>query len=489
MLGLHDESAMRVGRFLLLLFLCCTVSALGVAWFAPPHNQTPQQREVEAEAELADAPAPPSARPAPNPNAAFQLEGPLRFAGRSSIDAASNDEFVLFEISTDEKAKSTAAGVNLALVMDRSGSMNGARIANAKCAAQAAIAALREGDYVVVVTFDTAAETVFHGRIDAASRLAAAHAIDKIALGGDTCVSCGVNEALKSMPSESGLKRIVLLSDGDANVGLRTLEDFRRLGQQAAREAVSITSVGLDVHYNERVLTALSEASNGRHIFSDRPEELSAVFAQEADRLAGSVADKTEVSFTLPPSVELVTVVDRAFTREGDAVRVTLGTLSRGERKTILVRVRGGRRAIDPRLFATLRYEDASTRRMVDSSSTLALATEGEVDAAVAERAARAQAAGALREANELMERGKFEAARATLGSARAAIAGTARAPAMAMALTSSSAVAADFNRQLETLERAENAVPRATPVGSAGDRSLRVQQKQNWTLSRALGF
>ena len=479
---------MRVGRFLLLLFLCCTASALGVAWFSPPPDQTPPQREAEVEAELAHAPAPPSARPAPNPNTAFQLEGALRFAGRSSIDSASNDELVMFEVSTDENAKSTAARVSLALVMDRSGSMKGARMANAKRAAQAAIAALREGDYAVVVTFDTKAEPVFRGWINADSRLAAAQAIDKITLGGFTCVSCGVIEALYLSPTFITSKRIVLLSDGDANLGMRSIEDFQQLGQQAAREAVSIISVGLDVQYNERVLTALSEASNGQHIFSDRPEELSAVFAQEASRLAGSVADKTEVSFTLPPSVELVTVVDRPFKREGNVVRVTLGTLSRGERKTILVRVRGGQRAIDPRLFATIRYEDASTRRMVDSSATLELATEGKVDAAVAERAARTQAAGALREANELMERGRFEEARATLGSARAAIAGTASAPAMALALTSSSAVAADFNRQLETLERAENAVPTATPVGSA-DRALRVQQKQNWTLSRALGF
>ncbi len=481
---------MKLSHFLGALVVSCSITVLAVCLLAPvsspvlkevdqatndPRSASPEDRRVRRAVGL--------------PETSFRIGGPVSLTARSSKQTSSDERLVLFELSADAAAETKAAPVNLAIVMDRSGSMQGARIENAKRAAQAAIAKLRVGDRLAVVTFDTRAERVFVGEIDrGTTRSDAARAVEGIRLGGDTCISCGLDLALPWLAGADGVRRVVLLSDGDANNGVRDLDGFRALGDSAAKAAATITSVGLDVHYNEKILSALSEASNGRHIFSDRPEDLADVFGDEASRLAASVADQAEVRFTLPRSVELVAVADRAFTREGNVVRVALGALSRGEKKTILVRLRT--RGVDTEgLVTDFRYVDAVSGQGVSHSATIGLTTQDELDPAVTERAARSEAAAALREANELMDAGRFDEARARLGAARTAIAATASAPSMATAMATATAVASDFDRQLDTLQRAEQSLPLATSRAASSSRALQSQKKKNWTASRELGF
>ena len=91
----------------------------------------------------------------------------------------------------------TAAPMNLAVVIDRSGSMKGDRIANAMNAAVVALERMRDGDTMSVVSFDTAAQLVVPPtRISPSNRASVEAAIRSIRLGGDTCISCGLEEVM-----------------------------------------------------------------------------------------------------------------------------------------------------------------------------------------------------------------------------------------------------------------------------------------------------
>src|SRR5690606_10936689 len=94
----------------------------------------------------------------------------------------------------------TQTPMNLAIVVDKSGSMKGERIANAMNAAVAAVERMRDGDSVTVVSFDTAAEVVVPPtRIGSSNRASIESRIRSIRLGGDTCISCGLEEGARQL--------------------------------------------------------------------------------------------------------------------------------------------------------------------------------------------------------------------------------------------------------------------------------------------------
>src|SRR5260221_12256254 len=106
------------------------------------------------------------------------------------------------------------------------------------------------------------------------------------------------------------VNRMIVLSDGDANHGVRDLPGFRSMAQRARDKSVTITTIGVDVEYNEKVLAAIAQESNGHHYFVENDEALARVFEQEAEGLSSTVASDAEISIQLPPNVELDRVFD-----------------------------------------------------------------------------------------------------------------------------------------------------------------------------------
>ena len=122
--------------------------------------------------------------------------------------------------------------------------------------------------------------------------------------------------------------------------GLVTMDSLRGLATRARSQGSSITTIGVSLGYNEETLAALALESNGRHHFVKDETDLAAVFEKEAEILTGTVASGAEALVTLAPGVELSRVVDRSFDVQGNLVRVPLGSLGRGEVKTVLLAVR-----------------------------------------------------------------------------------------------------------------------------------------------------
>ncbi len=112
------------------------------------------------------------------------------------------------------------------------------------------------------------------------------------------------------------------------------------MAEEIRRAGASVTTVGVDVDYNERIMAGIAQQSNGRHYFVDNPSELSRIFDQELDGLERTVARTAELRLDAPEGVELVEVMDRSFRRDGERLVVDLGSLAENEEKTVLVRVR-----------------------------------------------------------------------------------------------------------------------------------------------------
>jgi Ca-activated chloride channel homolog len=178
----------------------------------------------------------------------------------------------------------------LALVVDRSGSMGGEPLEHAKAAAAAAVRALRDGDRVAVVAYDDRVDLVVPSTAVAADRGAILRAIDAVRVGNTTALHAGWVEGCTQVltaPVASRLGRVVLLSDGLANVGITDPGAIAEDVARAVADGVTTSTIGLGRQFDERMMRHLADAGRGSYTFVESPAQLTELFALE---LAGMSA-------------------------------------------------------------------------------------------------------------------------------------------------------------------------------------------------------
>ncbi|NUO49216.1 MAG: VWA domain-containing protein [Polyangiaceae bacterium] len=433
----------------------------------------------------------------------------VRVEGRvgqgAMLGTGPQETFVMLEMKGDAgPGKGEAPRVNLSLVIDKSGSMRGSRFANALSAAQTAVERLRDGDTVSVIAFDTKTETVVPATtINPSSRSSAIQSIRNIQLGGDTCISCGIEEGLVEIKraqsfsgSDNGVDRMILLSDGEPTSGVRDVSSFRTIAQRAMTQNVTVTTIGVDVDFNENIMSAIALASNGRHYFVENDRDLVRVFESEAQTLEESVASDSVAEIELGPGVELVQVFDRTFSRSGSRVSVPLGAFSKGETKTVLLKVRAPAGADgDVELVKVdVAYRDLISGKDVKESGKLGFARVSDnakvtdLDGLVVDRVQRSETAAALRDANSLFVVGKADEARRRLAVAQESL-NKAKATAPKRAPSGRAKDINDsFDNQEAELNRASGGFASPPPADAASPgaapqpapRQQKVEQKRN---------
>jgi len=295
-----------------------------------------------------------------------------------------------------------------------------------------------------------------------------------------------------------------LLSDGEATAGVRDIEGFRRLAGSVRRMGAAISSIGVDVDYNEQIMAAVAQESNGRHYFVENAAGLPRIFADELQSLVKTLGRGAEVSLALAPGVEVDQVLDRSFRREGDRLIVPLGDFAAGEQKTVLARLRIPRGAAGERAVADVRltYEDLATRSRGECSGKLSalLTTDAgalsPLDPVVIARMNRSETASVLTDANKLFAGGQVEEARRRL-SKKLDDLRTQRPTALRSAPASRvKEVEADFARQEAALGSASEGFAEppaaAAPAGGpapAAPRKAKAQVRANQKQAVDLAF
>lgn len=345
--------------------------------------------------------------------------------GHADLPAnVATDSFLQVEVTAPSSAPNLPKqALNLAIVIDRSGSMKGARLTNALSAARGMIARLRDGDVVSLIAYSTSVELLAESRtLDSSTRAELMAAVDKIKPQGDTCISCGLEEAMRVLQRRSGMvDRVLLLSDGEPTAGLRDVSAFQVLGERSRRMGCAISSIGLDVDYNERVLLALASSTNGRHHFAEQARDLTQVFDTELASLQSTVANASEVEIQLAPGVRVEKVFDRAFRQQGDRLFVSLGSFATQDKKTVLVQLavpagaEGKRPVADVRLAYTDLMQGGAASSDVSLSARVAPGVVPRLDPVVQARLSRTGTADSLDKANALFASGDVASARLEL--------------------------------------------------------------------------
>lgn len=249
---------------------------------------------------------------------------------------------VRLRVDASKLAHSKRPPINVVLVMDSSGSMEGKAIEDARAAALALVDGLAEGDRLAVVTFDSLARVLVASTTVAAGSRASIQAhIETMAARGTTDLAGGLAAGLAEVQRgylNDGVNRLVLLSDGVPN----DAATIAGLAQHAAAMRVSITALGLGLEYDETLLAELAQQTGGKFHFVEDSTQVAAVFRDEVLRLERVVAQNLALTLTPGPGVTIEGVLGHSAAPVGRGVQLGLGDLVEGSHRDLVVRLRVG---------------------------------------------------------------------------------------------------------------------------------------------------
>jgi len=231
------------------------------------------------------------------------------------------------------------------VVLDRSGSMSGDKLATARSAVRELVTQLDERDRLALVTYESGAEVLIPlARATEPARTEWHRTINAIETAGGTNMSLGLDLALNLLTSEDGrraARRILLLSDGHANEGDATPEGLRARCLRAARSEAVLTTVGIGEGFNEFLMTSLADAGTGNFYYlRDREEsqiELASIFTRELEATRETVARSLVVEIEPGEGVRVVDAAGYPLERQGGRVAFRPGSLFAGQERRIWV--------------------------------------------------------------------------------------------------------------------------------------------------------
>ena len=236
---------------------------------------------------------------------------------------------------------SRRAPVNVALVLDKSGSMNGRKIAEAKQAAIQAVRRLNADDIVSVVVYDSTVEVLVPST-KLVDKDAVCRKISQVQPGGRTALFAGVSKAaaeLRKLIDREHVNRIVLLSDGMANVGPSAPSELGSLGASLKKENISVTAMGLGLDYNEDLMVNLAGNSGGNHVFIEDETQIAALFNKEFNTVLSVVAQEVAITIEVAKGVRPVRVFGNQAEINGQKVVATLTQLYSEQEKFLVLEV------------------------------------------------------------------------------------------------------------------------------------------------------
>ena len=192
---------------------------------------------------------------------------------------------VLARIQAPDASASAAPRrpLHLAIVLDRSGSMAGAPLDEAKRCARLMLDGLAPGDRAAIIAFDDEVTRVAP-LTPASNKLALASALTTIESGGSTNLhggwSAGADELAGKLAGDD-VHRVILLSDGCANAGETDLETIAGQCKALAQCGVSTSTYGLGNNFNESLMLAMASAGRGNAYYGQTAADLAEPFAAE----------------------------------------------------------------------------------------------------------------------------------------------------------------------------------------------------------------
>jgi Ca-activated chloride channel family protein len=253
---------------------------------------------------------------------------------------------VLLTLTGHVPADRVRAPLAMSLVLDRSGSMGGERLHAARAAAARAVDRLHPDDLVSAIVFDDGVQ-VLAPLARRAEQPQLVQELLAVETGGSTNLSGGWLRGRQHMHAAATLlagvagtsRRIVLVTDGHANVGITESSMLVELTRTARHAGISTSTIGVGDNYDDDLLRAMADAGGGNAWYVERPDQAHDVLTEELGNLLSVAAQGVQVTLVLTSDVQLCAIHSdwpTAPSPDG-APAFDLGDLYAGQPKPLLL--------------------------------------------------------------------------------------------------------------------------------------------------------
>lgn len=360
---------------------------------------------------------------------------------RPAVPTGKGETWLVVSIkSRKRRANARRQPVDVSFVIDRSGSMTGQPLDLARRGVIDALSRLEDLDRFGVVAYDhTAREVVPFSSAFDMTRRRAGYAVAEISAGGSTDLFGGwrlgfgqhryADRTHVLDPVSGAVRRIILLTDGLANVGLTDPGSIFQHVTAARTQGVLTSTLGLGTMFNAELLSGMAEAGGGNFAYVEHTKDLPAFFARELSEALAIVASGATLTLNLPKGIRARLLNPFPVTRTGKQLSIALGDIPAGMNLDLVFQVTTRAKSEGPvpnidlsgRWLATDPAREELTQVGVDPIMVLnprdfeAMPRDAKASEAVTELVA----AEAKREAIRQFRVGNVAGARSTLDTAR----------------------------------------------------------------------
>ncbi|RPI58783.1 MAG: VWA domain-containing protein [Chloroflexi bacterium] len=259
--------------------------------------------------------------------------------------------YVLVEAAPSASMQAVQMPLNLALVLDKSGSMQGEKIQNLRAAAKLVVDRLGPQDLISIVAFSDRKYLIAESQL-VTDKQALKQKIDRIRDGGGTAISGGMAQGLAELDkalSSDRISRMLLLTDGQT---FGDEKQCKKLGKEAAGKGIVVNALGLGDDWNEDLLDDVADASGGVADFIDSPAKIEGFFQSAVQAMQDTVVQNAQLILRLANGITprqvwqvLPMISNLGYRPLSDRdVQVSLGELEKGQSRSLLVELLVGAR-------------------------------------------------------------------------------------------------------------------------------------------------
>ncbi|MFC1895522.1 VWA domain-containing protein [Thermodesulfobacteriota bacterium] len=237
--------------------------------------------------------------------------------------------------------EASGRNVDMVVVLDRSGSMRGRKIEDARRAVLELLSCLSPRDRFALVTYSDVVHTICGLKpVEIPHRRELSSVVGAIQAGGSTNLGAGLQRGMNlflTSKKNGNAGRILLISDGLANRGITDPVALGSIASMAAEKSFSISAIGVGNDFNEQLMTHIADRGTGRYHYLEDPASLAAAFRQEFRDTRVAAATSVEILVPLQGGVSLVDAAGYPIEVKNGVARILPGDVLSGQSRKLFL--------------------------------------------------------------------------------------------------------------------------------------------------------
>ncbi len=237
-----------------------------------------------------------------------------------------------------------ARNVDMVIVLDRSGSMKGRKINDARQAVLKLLSNLTSKDRFALVTYSDGVQIdsdLLNVTRDNRQRLESA--INAVRVGGGTNLGAGLQAGINLLRSSNrsiNPAKIILISDGLANKGITDAQALSGIASVAVEREFAVSTVGVGAEFNEYLMTAIADQGTGSYYYLENPAAFAVVFQKEFQDARASIVNNLKIQIPLIDGISLADAAGYPISRQNGLAVFYPGSMRSGQTRKLYLTLR-----------------------------------------------------------------------------------------------------------------------------------------------------